>query len=204
MDKQNIEKRQRILAAAVDLFRRAHDVRRVSLETIAKEAGVSPTTIYNHFGNRETLVNEVAKKLVKEIVERNRALIRSELPFPKKIISVISGKLDMVGKVSSEILQKMVSQDQNIVPFINEIMEQEVKPLWLEMVADGKKEGYIDPTLDDGLLLAYLDVLQAGFRAKPEILEDIADNVEFLEQLTHLMFRGILQKDIDLFPKEDK
>ena len=146
----------------------------------------------------------MAKNLLKENIERNRALIRSELPFPQKIISIISGKLDMVGKVNGEILQKMVSQDQNIVPFINEIMEHEVKPLWLEMVAGGKKEGYIDPTLDDGLLLAYLDIIQAGFRAKPEILEDIVDNLEFLEQLTHLMFRGILQKDIDLFQKEDK
>ncbi len=65
----SIEKRERILAAALSLFQRTHDVKRVSLEAIAREAGVSPTTIYNHFGTREALVAEVAKALLGEILK---------------------------------------------------------------------------------------------------------------------------------------
>jgi AcrR family transcriptional regulator len=38
------DKRQQILAAARTLFNRTHNVKRVSLEAIAEEASVSPTT----------------------------------------------------------------------------------------------------------------------------------------------------------------
>jgi AcrR family transcriptional regulator len=201
---ENTSKRQKILAAAFDLFRRAHDVRRVSLEAIAKEAHVSPTTIYNNFGNRETLVFEVIKELVRTNVERNRALISSELPFPQKIIGIISGKLELANKVNNEIIEKMLSQDKTVAPFIDQIFKKEIKPLWKDMVADGKKQGYIDLSLDDEALLIYLDVLQLGFRARPELFQGFQNSMGFIEQLTRLMFYGFLKKDIDLFRKEEK
>jgi AcrR family transcriptional regulator len=200
---ENTEKRQKILTAAFDLFRRAHDVRRVSLETIAKEAHVSPTTIYNYFGNRETLVFEVIKELVRTNIERSRALIDSELPFPKKLIGIISGKLELADKVNNEIIEKMLSQDKTVAPFIDHIFKKEIKPLWKEMVADGKKQGYIDPSLDDEALLIYLDVLQLGFRARPELFQGFQNNMAFIEQLTRLMFYGFLKKEINLFRKEE-
>jgi AcrR family transcriptional regulator len=202
--KESTEKRKKILKAASDLFLRTHDVKRVSLEAIAREARVSPTTIYNNFGNRETLVYEVIKKLVSGNIERNRALIRSDLPFPQKLISIMSGKLDIAEKANDEIIEKLVSQDKEIAPFIDKIFEQEIKPLWHEMIADGKKQGYIEPSLDTEALLAYLDVLQAGFRAKPELLEGFKENMDFIKQLTHLMFYGFLKKKIDFFRKEGK
>src|SRR4030043_1099506 len=152
---ENTEKRQKILAAAFDLFRRAHDVRRVSLETIAQEAHVSPTTIYNYFGNRETLVFEVIKELVRTNIERNRALINSELSFPQKLIGIISGKLELADKVNNEIIEKMLSQDKTVASFIDQIFKKEITPLWKVMVADGKKQGFIDPSLDDEALLIY-------------------------------------------------
>lgn len=199
---ENSEKRQKILKAAADLFLRTHDVKRVSLEAIAREARVSPTTIYNNFGNREILVYEVVKELTRENIERNRALIRSDLPFPQKLISILSGKIDMAEKANSEIIEKLLTQDDRIARFVDEIMEQEIKPLWKEMVADGKKQGYIEPSLDIEALLAYLDVLQAGFRAKPELLQGFKENMDFIKQLTHLMFYGFLKRKIDFFQKE--
>ncbi|RJQ37019.1 MAG: TetR/AcrR family transcriptional regulator [Dehalococcoidia bacterium] len=197
-------KRGRILEAAKSLFSRTHDVRRVSLEAIAKEAGVSPATIYNHFGNRETLVCEVIRGLVGGNIARNRALIRSDLPFPKKLMSILGGKLDMMERMNNEIIEKLISQDENIVKFIDEIVEREIKQLWKEMVADGKKQGYIAPALGEDVLLGYLNVLQAGFRAMPEFLHGLADKRDYIEQIVHLMCYGFLKKEIDFSRKEEK
>ena len=201
---ENTEKRQKILTAAVDLFRRAHDVKRVSLETIAREAHVSPTTIYNYFGNRETLVYEVIKELARANIERNRILVRSELPFPQKLIGIISGKLEMTEKVNSEIIGKFISQEKKTTSFIDEIYEKEIKPLWKEIIADGKKQGYIDPSMNDEAFLVYLDILTAGLKARPELFQGFKENIGLIEQLTRLMLYGFLKKDIDLFQKEEK
>jgi AcrR family transcriptional regulator len=197
-------KRESIINAAISLFSHTHDFRRVSLEAIAEEARVSPTTIYNNFSIRENLVNEVIKTLISANLERNRALIDSDLPFPQKLIGIMSGKLDMAGDMNSEIIQKLVSHNATIAPFIERLYEEQIKPLWKEMVAEGKKEGYIDPRLDDEALLVYLDVLQAGFKARPDLLRNFKNNISTIKQLTRLMYYGFLKKEISLFrEKED-
>lgn len=198
--KQN--KQQRIIVAAVSLFRRTHDVKRVSLETIAREARVSPTTIYNNFDNREKLLYEVIKVLVRENLKRNRNLIHSDIPFPQKLSGIISGKLDMVSQLNGEVINKIVNQDKTVAPFIDEIYESEIKPLWQELLADGKRQGYVDASLEDEALLIYLDVLKAGLSTRQDILRSLTDNASLIEQLTRIMFYGFLKKDIGLFNKE--
>jgi AcrR family transcriptional regulator len=198
------DKRDKILAAAKALFNRTHDVKRVSLEAIAAEAGVSPTTIYNNFGDRESLIFELVKELISTTLERNRALVNSDLPFPQKLISIISGKMEIAEKVDSEIVEKIVTQDKKIAPYIDEIYEKEIKPLWKVMMADGKKQGYFDPSIDDEAFLVYLDIIQAGLKAKTDIFKDFTNNMNLIEQLTRLMFYGFMKKDIDLFRKEEK
>ena len=196
------DKRQKIIDAAIKLFLHTHDVKRVSLEAIAREANVSPTTIYNNFGTRERLVYEVVRALVRERIEVARALFHSDASFPQKLTGIMSGKLDVMSQVNSEIIAKMLSQDRTIKRFIDEIYESEIKPLWRVMLADGKKQGYIDPTLDEEALLIYLDVIKTGFAARADVLPKFQDNTKLLLQLAHLMFYGFLKKDIDLFGKE--
>ena len=197
-------KRQKILAAAVALFRRTHDVRRVSLEAIARESGVSPTTIYNNFGTREALVNEVAKMLFREILDMARSFIRSDTPFPQKLTGIIAGKIGIASQVNNEVLGKLISQDKHMASFIKEIYRVEITPMWREFVAEGKRQGYIDPSLDEEALIIYLNILQEGIRSQPEILQGFRENMDMIEKLTRLMFYGFLKKEIDLFRKEGK
>jgi AcrR family transcriptional regulator len=198
------EKRDKILAAAKALFNRTHDVKRVSLEAIAAEAGVSPTTIYNNFGDRETLIFEIIKEMVSTNLERNRALVNSDLPFPQKLISIMSGKMELAEKVDREIIEKLLAQEKKVGTYVDKIYEQQIRPLWKAMMAEGKKQGYVDPALDDEALLVFLDIIQAGLKVKADIFKDFADNMQLIEQLTRLMFYGFLKKDIDLFRKEEK
>jgi AcrR family transcriptional regulator len=200
--KEKPDKQQRIVTAAVSLFRRTHDVKKVSLETIAREAGVSPTTVYNNFGNRENLLCEVIKVLARENIEYNRTLIRSNIPFTQKLTGIISGKLDMAAGLNKEVIDKIASQDKTIAPFIDEIYKNEIRPLWKEILTNGKKQGFIDVSLDDEALLLYLDALKAGFNVRQDILRNFKDKISLIEQLTRIMFYGFLKKDIDLFKKE--
>jgi AcrR family transcriptional regulator len=91
-------KREKILDAAVKLFNNTHDIKKVSLEDIAAEAGVSPTTIYNNFGDRDNLVYEIVKNFVRVVLEQSRVILHSDLPFHQKLISIASVKMDMAGK----------------------------------------------------------------------------------------------------------
>jgi AcrR family transcriptional regulator len=197
-----VGKHEKILTAAVSLFRRTHDVRRVSLEAIAREARVSPTTIYNHFGTREALVAEVAKTLFREILDMARSFIRSDLPFPRKLTDIIAGKLDIASQVNGEVLTKLLSQDKSMAGFVEQIFRTEITPMWLEFIAEGKRQGYIDPSIDESSLMIYFDILRAGMASQPWLTRDWEKHMPVIEQLTRLMFYGFLKKDIDLFRKE--
>jgi AcrR family transcriptional regulator len=72
------QNRARILAAA----RAALDVSGdVSLQAIAKAAGVGQGTLYRHFPNRESLVLEVHRHDVADLVDAAPALLRAHPPL---------------------------------------------------------------------------------------------------------------------------
>ncbi len=202
--KQTANKHQQILTAAVDLFKRAHDINKVSLESIAREARVSPTTIYNYFGTREALVAEVAKTLFREILDMARSFIHSDLPFPRKLTDIIAGKIEIVSQVNREVLAKLMSQDKTMTGFIEEVFRTEIAPMWLEFIAEGKRQGYIDPSTDSASLILYFDILRAGMASQSHLTRDWEKNMPVIEQLTRLMFYGFLKKEVDLFQKEVK
>jgi AcrR family transcriptional regulator len=196
-------KRTVIIEATVELFRQTHDVKKVSIEDIAKAARVSPTTIYNQFGSREELVVAVAKSLVMNIGTMAFQVMKSDLPFDQKLVGVISGKIALRSAASDEVIAKLVSQDKNIAPFIEEMYRHVALPLWRDLLAEGKKEGFIDPALNEEVFLEYLDIIRIGFSAKQELLVGWKDNLGKLQQLTNIIFYGFLKKDIDLFSKKD-
>ena len=201
---RNGEKRQRILDAAVDLFRSAPQVRKVSIEDIAARAHVSPTTIYHYFGMRDALVADVAKRLILAITEQARHFLRSALPFPEKLQAVISGKIALASAMSDEVVLKMIDQDPAMGRFVENTYRTEIAPLWHEFLEAGKAEGYIAPDLDEEVFLSYLDILLVGFRARADLFKDWrqSQNLAALEKMTRLVFYGFLRKEIDLFPKE--
>ncbi|TFG47139.1 MAG: TetR/AcrR family transcriptional regulator [Dehalococcoidia bacterium] len=192
-------KRQFIIETTVDLFTRTHDVRKVTIEDIAAAAGVSPTTVYNQFGNRDALVVEAAKDLIRDIFERSRTILRSDMPFGAKMSGMISGKLDIVSKASDEVISKIITQDKKIAPFLEDMFSSEVKQLWLEMLDDGKRQGYIDESIDPEAFYIYMDIVRAGFTAKGELFTPWKQNIDLIEKMTHFVFYGFLQKDVDLF-----
>ena len=196
------DKRQQILKAAVALFGRSHDVKKVSVEDIAAEARVSPTTIYNYFGTRDALVIDTAKALMREILKMSLGVLRSDLPFPEKLKAIIAGKMDLAGQYSKEVLGKLLGDGKSTAVFGRELYETEVKPLWLEFIASGKKEGYIDPSVDDEALLVYLDMLRAGVAAKPELTANYQENMPLLLKISRLMFFGFINKEIAMFPAD--
>ncbi|APV44975.1 DNA-binding transcriptional regulator, AcrR family [Dehalogenimonas formicexedens] len=192
-------KRQVIIETTVDLFRRTHDVRKVSVEDIAAAAKVSPTTIYNQFGSREALVLAAAKSVIAEIGRMAEGFIKSDLPFDQKLASIVAGKITIASAASDEVIAKMLSQDRDIAPFIEELFRNVAWPMWRDFLAEGKAQGYINESLDAEVFLEYLDVLRAGFAAKKELIQNWMQNMDKLKQMTRLAFYGFVKKDIDLF-----
>ena len=62
---ERISPRERILAAAVDLFYR-HGIRAIGVESIAEAAGTNKMTLYRHFASKDELVAEYLRRLAEK------------------------------------------------------------------------------------------------------------------------------------------
>jgi AcrR family transcriptional regulator len=184
------DNRERIIKASVNLFNRAHDSRRVSLESIAREAGVSPATVYNIFGDRETLIEQVVQKIMLDNLEAVRSVIQSDKSFPEKLRAIAMMKASISG--NEEVLDKLTSADLMLSTFVDELYDQQIKPLWIDLIRDGKAKGYVAHDLSEKAVLTYLDLLRAGIKAKPDLLDGIKDDPDAIGHLSKMMFSGFL------------
>ena len=71
--------REKLLEAATTAFA-GSDGRPVSLESIARGAGVGIGTLYRHFPNREALVEEIYRTELAEVAEASARLLRRYPP----------------------------------------------------------------------------------------------------------------------------
>lgn len=189
-------RKERIISAAIKLWRETHNVQKVSLLDIAREAGVSQTTVYNNFKTRDGLVEEVIKYMLRETLDRQWKIVRSDLPIPVKIQSIISTKTAAMQDVYTDVLDKL-SQDSSTRKYLNEMYETEMKPMMNAIIDDGKHQGYIRPDLPNEAVMIYLDMIKDGGLANTSRLQTIMDDNKLLTGLTRLIYYGLFQKEFD-------
>lgn len=189
-------KKDRIINAAIRLWRETHNVQKVSLADIAREASVSQTTIYNNFSTRERLVEEVIKYMMQETMDKQWAIVRSDLPIPLKIQSIINVKMSTMESVYTDVLAKL-SSNTATRRYLEDMYNAEVTPMMDEIIEDGKKQGYIRADLPNEAVLIYIDMLKDGGIANPERLQRLMEDNRLMTGLTHIIYNGIFQKEFD-------
>ena len=192
---QKETKKEKVIKAAIQLFSNTHNFNKVSIEDIAREANISPTTIYNNFGNRDNLIVEVIKQISLTGLKAYKRIIRGDMPFPEKIKLSMDRKINIVGELDWNVIDKMVSQDTRLAEFVAEINENENKPMLLELIEDGKRQGYIKPDLSNEAIMMYFEILQASGSAFFRIISAPGVNPDTVQNLNQILFYGFMNKE---------
>lgn len=190
---QRETKKEKIIRTTIELFRRTHNYNKVSIEEIAREAGVSPTTVYNNFGNRDNLVVEVLKQIGLAGLESYRAIIRSDIPFTEKIEMLMQKKIQAAQEMDLDVMEKAITQNAQLAEFVAEVHEHQIKPVLLELIRDGKQQGYIEPGISDEAIMLYLELLQESGVAFFRIVKAQQDNEKVLQDFNRILFHGFMK-----------
>jgi AcrR family transcriptional regulator len=91
MSEPTASRRDEILAAARSAFFH-YGFRRVSLDAIATEVGVTRTAIYHHFPTKEALLRAVVEGLHDAALERAKQAAASEGPLAERIYAILDAK----------------------------------------------------------------------------------------------------------------
>lgn len=189
---QKLTRKQKILKTAVNMFFNTHNFNKVSIEEIARKTVVSPTTVYNLFGNRENLTIEVIKKISMDSLKEYRNIIDSNRPFPEKIKLIMDRKMRSAS-MDVDVLDKFISTDERLREFAEEINQKETEPLLLDFIDEGRNKGYIKKNLSNEAILAYLQILQENGTVYFRLVEKYSNNPEIIEQLNDILFYGMME-----------
>lgn len=186
------KKKLDILEAALTLFKQ-HGTQKVSVTAIAKEAQVSQVTIYNYFGSKNVLIHEVIIFFVDRVWGEYVEMLEKDMPFPEKIKQMIFNKKTDAEDISEHFYHDFMKEYPEGLAYIEKLYEEEALPRFLELLAEGKKQGYIDPSISNEAILTYIQMFRE-FLTKDDIHTHI---LPLTEDLTKLFFYGIVGDSTD-------
>ena len=185
--------KERILRATIELFK-VQGIKKTTTNDIARQAGVSPATVYNHFSSKVDLVRAAVKYFLTSTAEDIRKITEGDLPFLGKIEQVISYKSEMLGQNQGELIQTILSEDPGIRQVVDSVYRDEITPFVIEFYEDGKRQGEINPELSTETIMRYFEIVRKGMAADSTISEDPEQNRKWLKEMTPILLYGIMGK----------
>jgi AcrR family transcriptional regulator len=185
--------KERILQATLELFQ-VHGIKKTSTNDIARKAGVSPATVYNHFGSKEDLVRATVKYFITATAADFRKIIEGGIPYLEKLEQILSYKSEMLGQYHGELMQTIISEDPEIRKLVDSVYQVEITPYVIDFYEEGKRQGFINPGLPTETIMRYSEIIRKGMAAESSLYEAPEYNRILMQELTPLFLYGILGK----------
>jgi AcrR family transcriptional regulator len=189
-ERRKEQKKESIRRAALELFQ-SFGFRKVSVNEIARRAGVSQVTIYNHFGSKEELVRDVLKWFMFGLFEKYQGIMNSDLPFVQKLENIVFDKSEVVSQFQGQLVQAVVQNDPELRAFMDDIYLNRIMPMMMGFFEEGIQQGYIDRRFSLETILFYLEIIRRGFFDMPDMSERTERNPALLKELIELMTYGL-------------
>ncbi len=181
-EKRRQEKKSAILDAAQDLFVKK-GIDAVKITDIAREACVSKVSIYNYFGSKEELARQVLCGILENSLIEFKEFLERDISFKEKFEILYEVKIGVTD--THESFYKLLSSPK-MQQYLSKYYETKSKPLLLEFIEQGKREGYIDRELSNEALLLYYE--------SSKIIASVKNDKKLRSNLIKLYFYGFRGK----------
>jgi AcrR family transcriptional regulator len=185
--------KERILRAALEFFQ-VHGIKKTTTNDIARKAGISPATVYNHFGSKEDLVHATVEYFLNSTWADFKNIFGGTLSFMEKMERILSYKSDMLGQYQGEFMQAIISEDPEIRHLVDSVYMTEIMPVVIDFYEEGKRQGYVNPELSTENIIRYMLIVRSGMAAESVLSEDPEHNRKVMQELAPLFLYGIMGK----------
>lgn len=194
MGEESNPKRDLILRVGKDLFWK-FGFRRVTIEEICKEAGISKMTFYKFFSNKIELVKTLMDGILKTALEEYRNIMDSDIPYPEKVVKQLQLKREQVQTMSNEFFRDYVqSEDPDLINYLNQLSQDSMK-MFVSDFHQAQKDGDIRKDVKVDFIMLMMNHLVEMTHDKH--LLDMYDNPQDLVmEITNFLFYGILNRDV--------
>ena len=189
-EKRKEKKKESIRRAALDLFQ-TYGFRKVSVAEIARKAGVSQVTIYNHFGSREQLVEDVMKWFIEGLLQKYLDVMSADRPFADRLEEIVFDKSEIAGQFQGELLTTYAQNNPEMQRYIDKIAGEKVVPAVEEFFQEGIDQGYIDATFSRDAIMTYFEIIRRGFYGSADVIERVSSSPDLTREMIRLITYGL-------------
>ncbi len=182
-ERRKEQSKEDIRRAAEELFSR-FGADKVSVNDIARKAGVSQATIYNNFGSKDELVHDYHNMIVKMIASRFRDIIVWKKSYVEKLQGFLQSWIDIADRYKIEIEDSKTKQSRDPIGL-------EIESSFREFIKEGKQQGNLRSDLSDEAVIAYIRFFQQGISNNPGISDEMRRNPGLSKDLLSLFMYGI-------------
>ena len=189
MKAESNPKRAQILQTGKDLFWK-FGFKRVTIEEICKEAGVSKMTFYKFFPNKMELAKTMLDILFEESLTKIRKLQEEHDSPDKTLRKILLLKAEGSREISEEFIKDLYANPEGE---LKSFMEEKTGIWFAEIIKvyeKGKEDGWVRKDLNVPFLMLFtqkiLDII-----TKDEMLHYFDSSQELIMEITNLLVYGI-------------
>jgi AcrR family transcriptional regulator len=177
-------KREQLIQTGEALFVK-HGMRRVTVEEICRQAGVSKPTFYKYFENKAALARRIDELWIEEALQRIDGIHKAELPFPEKMKQILAIKQELAARPGPEFLEDLIHLDIDLSHAFRRVMH---------FLIEGQQQGDIRADVRPEFLMAAFDILNS-LQHDPRIRDLYEDAEALAGDVFKLFYYGALSAD---------
>jgi len=174
-ERRKEQSKEDIRRAAKELFIK-FGADKVSINDIARKAGVAQATVYNNFGNKENLVHDYHGTIVKKIASSFRSVVVMKKSWVDKLQSFLQSWIDIADQSDTKSLDSVGG---------------ELEESFREFIKEGKEQGSLRSGLSDEAIMTYIKFFQQGISHNAEIRKRVNRDPKLSDDLLSLFMYGI-------------
>ena len=171
-----------------------HGIRRVTVEEICQEAGVSKMTFYRMFDNKIALAKTVLDHIFEDSFQKYHAIMGQDVPFSEKVRQIVLLKLEGTQEISQELLMDIYkNQEPELQAYMDAIRKRSMDQFLQDMTA-AQQQGWLRKEIKPEFILYVINKI-SEMATDESLLSQYDGPQQAIMELTNFFFYGILTEN---------
>ena len=191
MEKQS-GKFEAIVSAARSLFWK-HGIRRVTIEEICQNAGVSKMTCYKYFSNKTAIAKYLIEDMFESGIKAYKEIYHSDISYEEKVKKMLDLKMSNSHEMSQELLDDIYkNQDEELSETIETIKKRMIG-IYLDDIREAQKIKEIRDDVKPEFMLYFLNNL-TEMLTDQRLVSIYSNPQQMISEVMTFFFYGIMTR----------
>jgi len=183
--------KEKILIVARDKFFQ-HGFRRVSVDEIAGELGISKKTFYQFYEGKDELVAHIVERMKREVKTKMEGIVSQSDSFIDKLNKMMAFMGQTVSLVGTVFAQDLYKHKHEVWKGIQDFRRKRITDTFSRLLAEGVSQGYLKKEMNHRVfLMAYLGAVENIMQ--PNVLSQESFSArDALQAIVRIFFTGIM------------